>query len=57
MLISSSRQTIVGINSWVAHRDTSVFGLDAHVFKPERWLISNKEQLNLMERNWMPVSV
>ncbi|CAA9967121.1 CypX Cytochrome P450 [Pyrenophora teres f. maculata] len=46
--------TIVGINSWVAHRDTSVFGPDAHLFKPERWLSSDKERLSLMERSWMP---
>ncbi|RMZ67300.1 cytochrome p450 oxidoreductase [Pyrenophora seminiperda CCB06] len=46
--------TIVGINSWVAHSDTSVFGTDAHRFRPERWLSSNKETLSLMERSWMP---
>lgn len=48
-------QTIVGINSWVAHRDASIFGPDANQFKPERWLTSDKEKLSLMERNWMPV--
>ncbi|KAI4957492.1 hypothetical protein J4E86_004630 [Alternaria arbusti] len=46
--------TIVGINSWVAHRNTSVFGPDADVFRPERWLSSDKEKLSLMDRNWMP---
>ncbi|KAG9237237.1 cytochrome P450 [Amylocarpus encephaloides] len=28
----------VGINSWVAHQNTAVFGSDAHLFRPERWL-------------------
>lgn len=28
----------VGINPWVAHRNTSVFGLDADTWRPERWL-------------------
>ncbi|OZJ06559.1 hypothetical protein BZG36_00480 [Bifiguratus adelaidae] len=29
--------TIVGINSWVAHRNTDVFGTDADRWRPERW--------------------
>jgi cytochrome P450 len=45
--------TIVGINSWVAHRDEAIFGPDANHFRPERWLTSDKEKLSLMERNWM----
>jgi cytochrome P450 len=28
----------VGINAWVAHRNTSVFGADAEHWRPERWL-------------------
>ncbi|PBP28062.1 hypothetical protein BUE80_DR001008 [Diplocarpon rosae] len=28
----------VGINSWVAHRNQSVYGRDAGVWRPERWL-------------------
>lgn len=28
----------VGINSWVAHRNTSVYGPDAGQWRPERWL-------------------
>ncbi|KAF5708566.1 cytochrome P450 monooxygenase oxidoreductase [Fusarium mundagurra] len=30
--------TVVGINAWVAHANTKVFGHDAHLFRPERWL-------------------
>lgn len=47
----------MGINSWVAHRDTTVFGEDADKFKPERWLIDDKEKLSFMERSWMPVGI
>jgi cytochrome P450 len=28
----------VGINSWVAHHNTSIFGPDADTWRPERWL-------------------
>lgn len=30
--------TVVGCNAWVVHRDKAVFGEDADVFRPERWL-------------------
>ena len=30
--------TIVGMNPWVVHADTNVFGEDAESFRPERWL-------------------
>lgn len=46
----------MGVNSWVEHRDRSIFGHDADEFKPERWLISESEQLATMNRHWMPVS-
>jgi hypothetical protein len=29
-------QTVVGINSWVAHHNSSIFGPDANAFHPER---------------------
>lgn len=47
-------QTIVGINSWVAHRSPTTFGHDAHLFNPDRWLTADKEALASMDRNWMP---
>ncbi len=28
----------VGINAWVAHRNTSIYGRDADTWRPERWL-------------------
>lgn len=49
--------TIVGINTWVAHRDRSIFGQDADSFSPERWLQDDDERVALMNRFWMPVSL
>ncbi|KAI1129863.1 cytochrome P450 [Nemania abortiva] len=46
--------TIVGINSWVAHRNTQVFGADADQFNPERWLIDDGDKLASMNRQWIP---
>jgi len=40
---------IVGINSWVAHKNVSVFGPDAEIFRPDRWL-TDKENYNRMDR-------
>ncbi|KAI1057371.1 hypothetical protein LB505_014237, partial [Fusarium chuoi] len=46
--------TIVGVNTWVMHRNQDVFGVDADTFMPERWLNQSKEKLSLMEASWMP---
>ncbi|KAH8807907.1 cytochrome P450 [Xylogone sp. PMI_703] len=45
--------TIVGMNSWVAHYNKSVFGEDADVFRPERWL-EDQDRAARMERYWIP---
>jgi cytochrome P450 len=31
--------TIVGVSAWVVHRRKEVFGEDAEVYRPERWLV------------------
>ncbi len=47
--------TIVGINPWVAARDEAVYGYDADVFRPERWIDADEQRLKLMDRNWLAV--
>ncbi len=42
--------TKVGANYWALLRRTDVFGQDATVFRPERWLEANPEQLAKMEK-------
>lgn len=38
--------TNVGMNPWVIHRDKGIFGDDAGVFRPERWLRDDDEAEN-----------
>ncbi|KAH8721512.1 pisatin demethylase [Phaeosphaeriaceae sp. PMI808] len=45
--------TEVGINAWVIHNNKSIFGPDAHIFRPERWFTEDKEHRALMERNML----
>ncbi|KAF9870466.1 cytochrome p450 family protein [Colletotrichum karsti] len=33
--------SVVGVNPWVVHRSTDVYGQDVHSFRPERWLKEN----------------
>ncbi|KAL6251440.1 hypothetical protein RBB50_001649 [Rhinocladiella similis] len=42
--------TIVGMNPWVAARNREVYGPDADIFRPERWLEATPEQVQLMDR-------
>ena len=44
--------TTVGISAWTVNFDKGVFGSDADVFHPERWLEASEEQLKRMERTW-----
>lgn len=54
-VINEFPQVTVGINSWVEHSNKSIFGEDADVFNPDRWLQDDKEKLSIMTRHWMPV--
>lgn len=50
----------VGINPYVAHRNTAVFGSDVESFRPERWLKGGEnsaEKLAEMHRYWLPFGV
>ena len=49
--------TVVGINSWTAHYNKDIWGPDAEVFRPERWINADKSSLSFMESYYMPVSL
>jgi len=40
----------LAVNGWVLHRHKGVFGEDADVYRPERWLEGDKEKIKMMER-------
>ncbi|ORY12211.1 benzoate 4-monooxygenase cytochrome-like protein P450 [Clohesyomyces aquaticus] len=46
--------TNVSYNAWGMHHDKEMFGLDADIFRPERWLLEDteayREQLDAMRR-------
>jgi cytochrome P450 len=42
--------TDIGYCAWGVHRNKSVFGNDAELFRPERWLEAKGEKLAKMER-------
>ncbi|KAJ6008900.1 hypothetical protein N7522_003916 [Penicillium canescens] len=43
---------IVGVNTWVIHRNKAVFGNDADSYRPERWM-DNPASVSEMERNFL----
>ncbi|EAQ82928.1 hypothetical protein CHGG_10746 [Chaetomium globosum CBS 148.51] len=43
--------TVVGVNSWVLHRNKDVFGEDVHSFRPERWIDGDENRIKEMKRN------
>lgn len=43
--------TVVGINPWVLHRDTRIFGDDAKDWNPERWLSGDREKVKYMDQH------
>ncbi|KAK2774702.1 hypothetical protein FQN52_004231 [Onygenales sp. PD_12] len=43
--------TIVGCSPWVIHRRPEIFGEDADVFRPERWLDSDPAKIREMNGN------
>lgn len=49
--------TVVSMANFVTHRDPEVFGKDAHLFRPERWLEASTSALKRMEHNFMAVRV
>jgi len=41
---------IVGMNAWQLHRNEDVFGYDAAIFRPERWIVINPGDSKELER-------
>ncbi|OJI96135.1 hypothetical protein ASPVEDRAFT_157352 [Aspergillus versicolor CBS 583.65] len=37
--------TTIGVNPWVAHRDERIFGKNTEEFRPERWLVEDRAEL------------
>lgn len=48
--------TQVALNAWVLHRDKDIFGTDADLFNPERWLSKDENCVKMMERCMFQVS-
>ena len=42
--------TDIGCDAWGIHRNRDVFGPDAEIFRPERWLESKGKELATMEK-------
>jgi cytochrome P450 len=47
--------TRIAVNGWVLHQDKTVFGADAEVYRPERWL-EDEERSRRMDRYMFQVS-
>jgi cytochrome P450 len=46
-----SAHTRFAINAWAVHRDHEVFGEDAGLFRPERWLEGDHERIRVMRKH------
>ena len=54
-ILISHVKTVVGINPWVSNFNFSVYGDDAMVFRPERWLDAEPAKLSQMEDYFLTV--
>ena len=49
--------TNISMSAYAVHRDTSIYGCDAHRFRPDRWLDADPAALNRMEAAFLSVSM
>ncbi|KAE8420434.1 pisatin demethylase [Aspergillus pseudocaelatus] len=42
--------TVLGVNAWVVHRDQGVYGADAALWRPGRWIEASQDKRKEMER-------
>lgn len=49
--------SVLGLNTWCAHYNETVFGVDCMEFRPERWLEADEEKLKRMNSYYLPVSL
>ena len=49
--------TTIGVNAWVMNRNKEVFGEDVEDFRPERWIDSPPEKMQMMKKNLLTVSL
>ena len=40
-------QTVIGVNPWVVHQNTQVFGEDVEAFRPDRWLTDDTGDMGI----------
>ena len=48
--------TVLGVNAWVVHRDPEVYGADAALWRPGRWIEASQDKRKEMERALFAVS-
>jgi cytochrome P450 len=45
-------QSVVGVNAWAIHRNPEIFGSDADIFRPERWMGPREEVARMEQHNY-----
>ena len=48
--------TVLGVNAWVVHKDKEVYGADAALWRPGRWIEAGSDKRKEMERGLFAVS-
>jgi cytochrome P450 len=48
--------TVLGVNAWVVHRNKEMYGVDAALWRPGRWIEARQNERKEMERGLFAVS-